>query len=115
MEYELLQLLCWHYVHSSTVAQHFGHAWSNFSCIITHTNDRIRSHLLGVLNHDLVGIPARLLAKFGVNRNVASKNLLERRANVAHDAARAHDDTTHQSKVPGDVKAGKMQSGRDKI
>src|SRR6266566_3600466 len=87
MEYELLQLLCGHYVHSSTIAQHFGHAWSNFCRIITHTDDRIRSHLLGVLNHDLVGIPARLLAEFGVNRDVAAKNLLERRANVANDTA----------------------------
>jgi hypothetical protein len=78
MAYELLQLLCGHYVHCSTVAQHFGHAWSNFSCIITHADDRIRSHLLGVLNHDLVGIPARLLAKFGVERtaNLLPSNIV---------------------------------------
>src|SRR6266516_2195972 len=87
MEYELLQLLCGHYVHSSTIAQHFGHAWSNFSCIVTHTDDRVRSHQLRVLNHNLVGIPARLFAQFSVNRNVATKKHLERRANVAHDAA----------------------------
>src|SRR5215469_10977483 len=78
MVYELLQLLCRHYVHSSTIAQHFGHAWSNFSGIITHTNNRVRSYLLSVLDHDLVGVPARLLAKFGVERviNLAPSNCL---------------------------------------
>src|ERR1700726_3884131 len=73
----ILPLLPRHHLHRSTVAQYLADTARNLGRIIAHTDERICTQLLGVLDHQLVGRAASSFAELCVERNVATCKLLE--------------------------------------
>jgi hypothetical protein len=59
-----------------------------------------------VLHHQAKGVFARSLAQLGVERDVAAGQRLQRRADIADNAARADDDAAHDTEIADDVLAG---------
>jgi ribosomal protein L39E len=53
-----------------------------------------------MLQKQLKGILARLLAKVRENRDVPAYNGLKRRPEIADHAPRAHDNSAHNAKIP---------------
>jgi len=55
-------LLRWSHLNCGAIAQYFCDACRDFGCIITNTNYGIRTHLLGMLDNQFIGIVTRLFA-----------------------------------------------------
>ena len=83
----MLPLLSRHHLHRSTVAQHLADPGGNLRSIIAYTDEGICTQLLGVLDHQLVGVAAGPFAQVGIECDVATGKLLECSADVADDAA----------------------------
>src|SRR5260221_9725748 len=80
-------LLSRHHLHRSTVAQNLADTGGNLRGIIANADEGICAQLLGVLDHQFVGVAACPFAQVGVERDVATGKLLECSADVADDAA----------------------------
>src|SRR5438876_297193 len=63
----LMSISCFFHNHSSSVCKHFGHARSDLIRIVSHADDCIRTHPLGMFDHDLVCFLACSLAELLVD------------------------------------------------
>jgi len=63
----------------------------------------------GVLQQKFKSILARLLAELGENGDVSPHNSLERSAQIPDHAARAHDNSANDSKIPDNPIAGQFE------
>ena len=59
-------LLSRHHLHRSTVAQYLADTARNLGSIIAYTDKRICTQLLGVLDHQLVGVATGPFAQVGI-------------------------------------------------
>src|SRR6476619_3473724 len=96
----------------STIGQNFGNAGSNFVGIITHANDSVRAQFGGMLNHTMVRVGPGFFTEFSVNLNVAAQQRLQRRANIADDAARPDHDAADDTEIFRDTVIGNLRDGR---
>src|SRR5262249_50636870 len=62
-------------------------------------------------DHQLVGVGPRPLAQRRIERDVAAEERLDCSAEIAHDAARAHDDAAHDAEIADDPVAGEVIGG----
>jgi len=67
-----------------------------------------------MLNHKTVRVGAGFFTEFSVNRNVAAQQRLQRRANIADDAARSDHDAADDAEIFPDALIGNLRDGRDK-
>ena len=56
-------------------------------------DDGIGTHLVGMLQHQLVGFLAGILAKLGEDRDISTKERLDATGKIADHTARADGDT----------------------
>src|SRR5204862_3635740 len=80
-----------------------------------HPYDRLRAVALGVVDQQVIGRLARLLAELGVDRDVAAEQRLQPAEHVADDRARAHADPAHDADVAHDLVARQLERRRDHI
>src|SRR5262245_28664013 len=65
-------------------------------------------------DHQLEGVRPRPLAQRRIECDVAAEQRLDHGAEIAHNAAGAHDDTAHHPNVANDPVAGEVVGGGDK-
>ena len=70
-------------------------------------DDGIGADVLRMLHQQVIGLLARRLGQIGIDGDVAAEERLERAADVADDAARAHGDAAHHAEMPHDAVAGR--------
>src|SRR5262249_17844769 len=99
------------YDHRRTIAQHFGDAVHDFGRVVVNADDRIRTHLLRMLQHELEGLAARPFAEAREQRNIAADQSLERAADAAEDRPRANHDAAHDAESADDPVAFQGESG----
>src|SRR5207302_6937031 len=63
------------------VSENLGHALGYLCRVVTHRDDGVSPGVLGVLRHQSVGIAPGLLAELRPERDIASEEALESRAN----------------------------------
>ena len=97
--------------HRRPVREHFGTPGHDLGGIVSNCNDRIRAHLRGVLNHDVVCFHSRLFGEFRQNRDVSSHEGLEGCANVSHDGSRPNRDATDDAKMARNFIAFEIVAG----
>ena len=74
------------------IREDLGDPRRDFVGIVANPNDPVRPHLVRVLNHQIEGLLARVLAQLGVEGDVTAEERLDPRADIANDAARADGD-----------------------
>jgi hypothetical protein len=94
------------------VGEHLGDAGRDLGCVEAHADDCIGAHLLGMLEHDVEGLLARLLAQLREERDVAAEQRLDGRADVAYDRARANNDSSRHPDTPRDAETFELERRR---
>src|ERR1039457_988239 len=101
--------------HRGAVGQHFGDTLHDLRGIVTHGDHGVGAERFGVLQHEIEGVVARLLAKFAEERDVAAHDGLQTGADGAHDGARAHYDSSDDAEVALHAETGQFQCGGDEF
>ena len=76
--------------------------------VIAHADNRVGSVLAGVPQQQFEGVFARLLAEVREDGDVSADDRLKRGAQIPDQAARAHDNSAHDPKIPDDPVAGQF-------
>src|SRR5262249_37935914 len=99
--------------HCGAIGEDLGDAVGDLVRVVAHADHRIGAELARVLDHQLIGLLARLLGEVGVDGDVAAEDRLEARADVAEHAARAHRDAAHEAEIAHDPLADDVVGGGD--
>src|SRR5438067_8619516 len=97
------------------VREHLGDAAHHFGRVVAHRDDRVRAHVAGVRQQQLVGLLPRVLAELGEQRDVAAGQGLQRAAERADDAPRADRDAAHHAQVARDLVPRDVGARRDEL
>ena len=76
-------------------------------------DDGVGAYLHGMLDHQIVGLLASLLAHLGVGADAPSDNALQSSQDTLGDGGRAHDDAAHNSLVFSDAVTVNVQGCGD--
>src|SRR5216683_4119805 len=82
------------------VAEHLCYARSDFVRIVAHADDRVRSNIIGMLDHQFISVRSGFFAQLGIERDVSAKEGLKSGADVANEAARPHHNPPNDPEVP---------------
>src|SRR5262249_36944337 len=93
------------HLHSGTVRQHFSDTLHDLGRVVTYTDDNVSTEFLGVLQHQVESVIARLVAEIAEERDVAADQRLQAGADGAHDRTRAHHDSPHDAEIAFDAVA----------
>lgn len=86
--------------YSGSITENLSDPVCNFGGIVTDADYRIGYQLPGVFEHQVIGIAASTLAELRVKRDVAAKEALDRRAHIADDRTRTHDNAADNAEGP---------------
>src|SRR5262245_7241315 len=87
---------------SSAVAEHLGDALHELRGVVADADHRVRTHLLGMIEHHVEGLGPRPLAELREQRDVAADEGLQRSADGPENRARANRDAAHHAERPSD-------------
>src|SRR5580704_10126293 len=101
------------HLNSSAVRQHFGDSLHYFGGVIAHADHCVCAVIGGVLEQQFESIFTSFLAEICEDGDVSADDGLERGAQIADDAARAHDNPADNSKISDHAIAWQFEGGRN--
>ena len=103
--------------HRRAVAEDFGgaHFGGDFAGVESQADDGVGAHLSRVIDHEVVGLLAGLLAHFGVGADLAADEGFEAAEDSLGDGGGADDDASDDAEVLADAVAfnGERSSDRN--
>src|SRR5258706_5303388 len=97
-------ILCsWIYPYGCSVCKNLGRPLRKFRRVVPHPNDRVGSYLVGVLDHSIKSLHARLFTDDRPFLDVAAHNGFQTADNTTPDACRPDDDPAHDAEILDDL------------